>query len=49
MKYGMVGDQLALWERPRKKETDVLPVDAEQPIAAVLEEVLWLLQEYMLI
>ncbi|USP79408.1 hypothetical protein yc1106_06682 [Curvularia clavata] len=47
MKHDMVENQVALWERPHKTETDVLPVDAGQTAEAVLEEVKWLLYEYM--
>ncbi|ENH99159.1 hypothetical protein COCC4DRAFT_66695 [Bipolaris maydis ATCC 48331] len=43
MKHSMVENQLATWERPDDSETDVLPVDAGQPVEVVMEEVASLL------
>jgi carbohydrate kinase (thermoresistant glucokinase family) len=46
MKYDMVESQLTIWERPDQMETDVLPVDAEQPVETVAEEVTGLLDAF---
>jgi len=43
MKHTMVENQLDTWERPDDSETDVLPVDAGQPVEMVMEEVASLL------
>lgn len=39
MKHSMVENQIDIWERPDDSETDVLPVNAGQPVEMVIEEV----------